>query len=141
MLFECLQCLCNQSLHCQGLLKTAGCLLPASPFVGTVARTGSQKWKVRKNSGIWVSLRKAAVASLGSSHCFPSAKTLYPLGSSFGMAGLGGCGLRLRTYARKHLGSPISGRTLRETPPSCKPYVSCWPSIQPTLGSSHLLGL
>lgn len=63
-----------------------------------------------------MSLRKAAVASLGSSHCFPSAKALYTLGPSSGMAGLVGCSLWLRTCARNHLGSPISGRTVREIP-------------------------
>lgn len=143
MLFEYLSCLCNRYLHCQGLLQTAGCLMSAFPFAGTFARTGSQKWKVRENSGIWVSLRKAAVASLGSRHCFPSAKTLYTLGSCSGMAGLVGGGLWLRTDVRNHLVSPSPGRALRERPQSAshkRPagllFSLCWEV--PTLwGSNH----
>lgn len=79
MLFECLQCLCNQYLHCQGLLKTAGCLLPASPFVGTVARTGSQKWKVRENSGIWGVSQESSCGFLRKQSLFPiSQDSVYP---------------------------------------------------------------
>lgn len=34
MLFESFQCLCNQYQSCQGLFKTAGCLLlPPPPFL------------------------------------------------------------------------------------------------------------
>lgn len=101
-------------LCCQGLLKAAGCLPLSSSFLGTAARTGSQKWKVGHLCSL--SLRKTSVASIGSTHFFPSAKTLDTLGSSFGTASQVGCSLWLKTYERNHSGSPIPGRTLREIP-------------------------
>lgn len=111
------QCLGIHYLCCQSLLKAAGCLPLSFPFLGTAARTGSQKWKVEKYLSICaLSLRKTAVASIGSTHFFPSAKTLDTLGSSFGTASQVGCSLWLKTYERDHSGSPIPGRTLREIP-------------------------
>lgn len=104
---------------CQGLLKAAGCLPLSSPFIGTTARTGSQKWKAEKYLSIcalFLSLRKTSVASIGSTHFFPSAKTLDTLGSNFGTASQVGCSLWLKTYERSHSGSPIPGRALREIP-------------------------
>ena len=79
MLFECLWRLCNRSLHCQGLLQTAGRLMSASPFAGTFARTGSQKWKVRENSGIWGVSQESSCDFLRKQALFPiSGDSVYP---------------------------------------------------------------
>lgn len=115
------QCSHRQYLCCQSLLKAAGCVPLSSPFLRTAARTGSQNRKVKKYSSMCalflsLSLRKTAVASIGSTHFFPLAKTLDTLGSSFGTASWLGYSLWHKTYERNHLGSPIPGRTLREIP-------------------------